>query len=139
MNAYRASITDDLTALYNRKHAFEMIDELCLSGTPCSLIMLDIDDFKLYNELYGSKEGDHLIQRCANILLSALDEDDMAFRFGVDEFLILKRGSDAAAAKAFTQSLVEVLTKGSMPTWCGKLPSPAASPCFRIFLPTAES
>ena len=115
MNAYRASITDDLTALYNRKHAFEMIDELCLSGTPCSLIMLDIDDFKLYNELYGSKEGDHLIQRCAKIILSALDEDDMAFRFGVDEFLILRRGSDAAAAKAFTQSLVEVLTKGSMP------------------------
>ena len=75
MNAYRASITDDLTALYNRKHAFEMIDELCLSGTPCSLIMLDIDDFKLYNELYGSKEGDHLIQRCAKIILSALDED----------------------------------------------------------------
>lgn len=115
MNAYRASITDDLTALYNRKHAFEMIDELCLSGTPCSLIMLDIDDFKLYNELYGSKAGDHLIQRCAKIILSALDADDMAFRFGVDEFLILKRGSDAAAAKAFTQSLVEVLTKGSMP------------------------
>ena len=139
MNAYRASITDDLTALYNRKHAFEMIDELCLSGTPCSLIMLDIDDFKLYNELYGSKEGDHLIQRCANILLSALDEDDMAFRFGVDEFLILRRGSDAAAAKAFTQSLVEVLTKAACPTWCGKLPSPAASPCFRIFPPTAES
>ena len=72
MNAYRASITDDLTALYNRKHAFEIIDELCLSGTPCSLIMLDIDDFKLYNELYGSKEGDHLIQRCAKIILSAL-------------------------------------------------------------------
>ena len=114
MNAYRASITDDLTALYNRKHAFEIIDELCLSGTPCSLIMLDIDDFKLYNELYGSKEGDHLIQRCAKIILSALDADDMAFRFSADEFLILRQGSDVAASKAFTQSLVEVLTKGSM-------------------------
>ena len=72
ISTYRASITDDLTALYSRKHAFEIIDELCLSGTPCSLIMLDIDDFKLYNELYGSREGDHLIQRCAKIILSAL-------------------------------------------------------------------
>lgn len=138
MNAYRASITDDLTALYNRKHAFEMIDELCLSGTPCSLIMLDIDDFKLYNELYGSKEGDHLIQRCAKIILSALDADDMAFRFGVDEFLILKRGSDAAAAKAFTQSLVEVLTKGSMPDMVWEITITCGISVFRIFLPTAE-
>ena len=88
--------------------------ELCLSGTPCSLIMLDIDDSKLYNELYGSKEGDHLIQRCAKIILSALDADDMAFRFSSDEFLILRHGSDVAASKAFAQSLVEVLTKGSM-------------------------
>mgnify|MGYP000101065323 FL=1 len=54
-NAYRASITDDLTSLYNRKHAFECIDHVCQHQKPSTLIVLDIDDFKLYNELVHRK------------------------------------------------------------------------------------
>lgn len=106
-NAYRASITDDLTSLYNRKHAFECIGSYCLSNKPCCLILLDIDDFKLYNELYGSKEGDNLIHRCAQIILQELAEEDLAFRFGADEFLILKTGNDTSAAKTFAAHLID--------------------------------
>ena len=89
MNAYRASITDDLTALYNRKHAFEMIDELCLSGTPCSLIMLDIDDFKLINDIYGHNYGDRALKNLADSMKAFFPSDALLGRNGGDEFCIL--------------------------------------------------
>lgn len=109
-NAYRASITDDLTSLYNRKHAFECIDNCCSDGNNASLILLDIDDFKLYNELYGAKEGDNLIHRCAQIILQEISATDMAFRFGADEFLILKNGCDTAGAKEFASRVIDRIT-----------------------------
>lgn len=109
-NAYRASITDDLTSLYNRKHAFECIDNCCSEKKEATLILLDIDDFKLYNELYGSKEGDDLIHRCAQLILQELSDADMAFRFGADEFMILKAGCDTASAKEFATHMIDRIT-----------------------------
>lgn len=105
--AYRSSVTDDLTSLYNRKHAFESIDKCCLEQKPTSMILLDIDDFKLYNELYGAKEGDNLIHRCAQVILQELGPNDFGFRYGADEFLILKTGNDIEAAKKLAANIVE--------------------------------
>lgn len=76
-NAYRASITDDLTSLYNRKHAFECIDHVCQHQKPSTLIVLDIDDFKLYNELYGAQESDNLIHRFAQVILQEISSKDI--------------------------------------------------------------
>lgn len=104
-NAYRASITDDLTSLYNRKHAFLCIDNYCLEQRPVALILFDIDDFKLYNELYGASEGDNLIRRCAQILLQEIRKTDMAFRFGADEFMVLRDGGDIEDARHFAQRI----------------------------------
>lgn len=97
--AYRTSITDDLTTLYNRKYAFECIENACLENKPKILMILDIDDFKLYNELYGASEGDNLIQRCAQVVLREISANDIAFRFGADEFMVLIDGNDMDAAK----------------------------------------
>ena len=101
-NAYRASITDDLTSLYNRKHAFECIDHVCQHQKPSTLIVLDIDDFKLYNELYGAQESDNLIHRFAQVILQEISSKDIGFRFGADEFLILKAGTDIDEACSFS-------------------------------------
>jgi diguanylate cyclase (GGDEF)-like protein/putative nucleotidyltransferase with HDIG domain len=108
--AYRTSIVDDLSSLYNRKYAFECIDNCCSAGQPKTIIILDIDDFKLFNELYGAPEGDHLIRRCAQLLLQELAPNDMAFRYGADEFLILKDGSDISAAEAFASCIIRKMT-----------------------------
>lgn len=105
-NAYHTSITDELTSLYNRKHAFECIGNYCSDETPASLILLDIDDFKLYNELYSVREGDRLLHLCAQIILQELSDTDKAFRFGADEFLILKNGNDTAEAKALAERII---------------------------------
>ena len=105
-NAYHTSITDELTSLYNRKHAFECIGNCCSDEAPASLILLDIDDFKLYNELYSVREGDRLLHLCAQIILQELSDTDKAFRFGADEFLILKNGNDTEEAKALAERII---------------------------------
>lgn len=110
-NAYRASITDDLTSLYNRKHAFQCLENYCTEGRHSTLILLDIDDFRLYNELYSVKEGDSLIHRCAQMILQELDSTDIAFRFGADEFMILREGCDIAAAKDLAIRIIERISK----------------------------
>lgn len=109
-NAYRASITDDLTSLYNRKHAFECIDNVCQHQKPSTLIVLDIDDFKLYNELYGAQESDNLIHRFAQVILQEISSKDIGFRFGADEFLILKAGTDIDEACSCCKRIVDAIT-----------------------------
>ncbi|MGN0141432.1 MAG: HD domain-containing phosphohydrolase [Roseburia sp.] len=108
--AYLASITDELTSLYNRKYAFECIDRYCRDEEPATLLVLDVDDFKLYNELYGAREGDKLIMRSAQIILHEMEPDDIAFRYGADEFLILKKGTDLEHVREFTEWLVYKIT-----------------------------
>lgn len=110
-NAYRASITDDLTSLYNRKHAFQCIENYCAEGKDSTLILLDIDDFRLYNELYSVKEGDNLIHRCAQMIIQELRDTDIAFRFGADEFMILRENCDIAAAKDLAIRITTRLTE----------------------------
>ena len=122
-NAYHASITDSLTSLYNRKHAFECINVACSSDTPVSLILLDIDDFKLYNELYGAAEGDSMITLCAQAILSKIDAADLAFRYGADVFMILKQGDDATAAAALANEIIHDIID-RLAAWSEKLPSP---------------
>lgn len=144
-NAYHVSITDDLTSLYNRKHAFERIDNVCLLEKPSTLILLDIDDFKLYNELYGAQEGDILIHRCAQIILQEISSKDLAFRFGADEFLILKDGNDQQEALDYCERIVGgIIDSGSSDTvWnvtitCGISIYPNISTDASSFLHNAE-
>lgn len=113
-NAYRASVTDDLTSLYNRKYAFECIDHVCLESKPVSLLLFDIDDFKLYNELYGAKEGDNLVRQCGQLILKELGPNDMAFRYGADEFMVLKDGADIPGTKEFAHRVIDKIVNANL-------------------------
>ncbi len=115
-NAYRTSITDDLTSLYNRKHAFQCIENYCAENRDTTLILLDIDDFRLYNELYSVREGDNLVHHCAQLILQELSDTDMAFRYGADEFMILRENRDIHAAKAFAQHIIDCITQSHYST-----------------------
>lgn len=113
-NAYRASITDDLTSLYNRKYAFECIGNCYAEELGRALILLDIDDFKLYNELYGAGEGDGLIHRCAQIILKEIGPNDLGFRYGADQFAILKEGCDPNAAKSLATRIINKIVSADL-------------------------
>ena len=100
------TITDDTTGLYNVRHLYEVLGrelERCRSkSVPVSLAFLDLDRFKLVNDAHGHLVGSELLAQTGRRLQELSRPCDDCFRYGGDEFVILMRGTDAAAA--LTQS-----------------------------------
>lgn len=111
-SVYERAITearkDKLTGLINRKFFLELLDKEFESykDTALSLCLLNIDDFKLYNQLYGTTEGDTALSRIAGLLQSAINETCHAARIGGKEFALLLPGYDIYSAKLLTENLV---------------------------------
>ncbi|MBT0666272.1 sensor domain-containing diguanylate cyclase [Geobacter pelophilus] len=87
------SVTDPLTELYNRRFLERrMEEELARSsrhGLKMSVMMLDMDSFKLYNDLCGHQAGDRALKQVADILCRSVREMDIVTRYGGEEFCIL--------------------------------------------------
>ena len=101
------SVTDELTRLYNRRHFFETLEVEMNRATrtnhPFSLVMLDLDGFKEYNDKYGHTNGDAVLQTISQMLKSSIRKSDMAFRYGGDEFALILPLADAEKAKKIVQ------------------------------------
>ena len=87
------SLTDPLTGLDNRR-SFERLLQAELqrgacSGVPVSLVMLDIDFFKSFNDTYGHVQGDDVIRQVASVIRLAARTTDYAARFGGEEFAVV--------------------------------------------------
>ena len=103
----RAADTDPMTGLYNKSYTRHVLTDLC-GHTTGMLMMIDLDNFKLVNDLYGHAMGDRVLIRFAEILKSLIRASDIAGRMGGDEFLIYcqdLRGESAVAEK--TEALNE--------------------------------
>ena len=81
--------SDDLTGLLNHGTFQEWLERSAQGGTPFSLIMLDLDDFRTVNNQRGHQAGDALLRRIAAGLVGAGRETDLVFRYGGDEFTFL--------------------------------------------------
>ncbi|MFA5663636.1 diguanylate cyclase [Castellaniella sp.] len=97
------SLTDGLTGLANRRHFDQVLAKEWArarrSGEPLSLLMLDVDYFKAYNDRYGHQAGDQVLSRLAAVLQAALQRPaDLAARYGGEEFAVIVPGLDVAAA-----------------------------------------
>jgi diguanylate cyclase (GGDEF)-like protein/PAS domain S-box-containing protein len=87
------SIIDDLTQLYNSRHFyFQLKIELDRSNRyeqPLTLLLLDLDNFKAFNDAYGHVEGDQVLKRLGQVVKKCLRETDFAYRYGGEEFTIM--------------------------------------------------
>jgi len=87
------SIVDDLTELYNSRHFYQQlkmeIDRVDRYGQPLTLLLLDLDDFKQFNDTYGHIEGDQVLARFGQVVKRCLRQTDSAYRYGGEEFTIL--------------------------------------------------
>jgi len=91
---YELSITDGLTSLFNRRHfndtAQSFIDNCCRSNNSFGFLILDIDNFKKYNDTYGHQKGDTVLKEISTSLLNVFKRsNDLVFRLGGEEFGVL--------------------------------------------------
>jgi len=89
----KLAITDGLTKLYNSRYFYNQVDlEVDRSNRyhhTLSLLLLDIDHFKVYNDTYGHLEGDKVLVRIGEVIKSCLRKMDTAYRYGGEEFTVI--------------------------------------------------
>jgi len=90
----RLSITDDLTGLYNHRHFYQRLNEEVARARryelPLSLLIIDIDDFKQYNDRFGHRAGDAVLHGVATLLKAQTRQQiDLVARYGGEEFAII--------------------------------------------------
>lgn len=87
------SVTDELTSLFNRRHFQDVLQMECKRATrfsrPLSVLMIDVDYFKQFNDRYGHIHGDKVLKKLAQLLVTHVREVDTVARFGGEEFVIL--------------------------------------------------
>lgn len=89
--AKQQAITDGLTKLYNHRHFHEVLGNFISERKDeiFSVAMIDVDLFKLYNDLYGHSAGDRALEKIADILRTATRKEDFIARYGGEEFAII--------------------------------------------------
>ncbi len=111
---------DGLTGLHNHRAFQERLEQEVLyslrNKTALSLIMLDIDFFKDYNDRYGHPAGDVVLQAVAIMLLECSREYDFVARYGGEEFAIILRGAGSAEAYAVAERLRMHVASGDWPS-----------------------
>ena len=103
---------DPLTGLYNRRYMDSTIERvlglLSRSNGQISVLMLDIDFFKRYNDTYGHDAGDKCLQAVAHALSESVTRvDDIVVRYGGEEFAVILPNTDENGAKFFAEKLLE--------------------------------
>jgi len=115
----KISITDSLTDLFNRRffqdRLTEEIERAKRHTQSLSLIMLDIDNFKKYNDTYGHQAGDEALRMIAGIIRNSVRNIDMVARYGGEEFAVILPVTEASAAKEIAERIRSGVASGYYP------------------------
>src|SRR5450432_1505845 len=98
---------DALTRLFNRRRLDEDLDAECKRcaryGRALALVMLDVDNFKAFNDAHGHPQGDAALQEVADVIAGCVRTTDTAYRYGGEEFCIILRETSATDAMHFAE------------------------------------
>ena len=111
------SRTDHVTGLFNRHYLRESLDRemrrAARTGKPLTVALLDIDNFKAYNDSNGHVAGDRALRQVADTLLKSIRTGmDSAFRFGGDEFFLILSETDLKTAETTIKRILRKLHRG---------------------------
>jgi diguanylate cyclase (GGDEF)-like protein len=114
------SVTDGLTQLANRRHFDQAFDQewqrAVRQGSPVSLVMIDVDHFKAYNDHYGHLAGDECLKQLAAVLQRTVRRaGELAARYGGEEFVVLLPGHDVDSALTEAQRIRTAVESLSLP------------------------
>jgi diguanylate cyclase (GGDEF)-like protein/PAS domain S-box-containing protein/putative nucleotidyltransferase with HDIG domain len=105
--------TDGLTGLYNHRTFHERLSEEIYRakryGSSLSLLLLDVDRFKQYNDTFGHPEGDAVLRTVATLIQESVRDCDLAARYGGEEFAIILPESDSIAARIAAERVRTVI------------------------------
>jgi len=103
------SVTDGLTGAYNHRHFYERlkaeIERARRNKRPLSLLMVDIDDFKNYNDTHGHIEGDAVLKGVAECMMKSVRGQDFVARYGGEEFAIILPETDLDGAVSMAERI----------------------------------
>ena len=118
------AMTDCLTQIPNRRALMERAEQALArrSGAPLALMMIDVDHFKLINDIHGHPTGDEVLSKVADLLSERLRGYDLLGRYGGEEFCAVAPDTDMAGALKLAESLRESIASTSFDTKKGKLP-----------------
>ncbi|BDX06255.1 diguanylate cyclase [Planctobacterium marinum] len=113
------STTDGLTGIANRRRFDDLLHKewrrALREEEPLSILMIDIDNFKRYNDLYGHLKGDECLKHVATILQNRFKrETDILARYGGEEFAAVLPNTELAGAQQFALQLMEAIEKESI-------------------------
>ncbi|MBT4291034.1 MAG: diguanylate cyclase [Deltaproteobacteria bacterium] len=115
--AQKSAATDGMTGLYNRKYYDEFTKDQFMKAeiqnSNVSLIMIDVDNFKHYNDTNGHQLGDEVLKKFAKILQCGVRQSDLAARYGGEEFVIVLPGTAKKMAENIAEKLRETIEKES--------------------------
>lgn len=110
---YELAITDGLTQLYIHRYfqlrLKEEVERAQRYGQPLSLVMIDIDHFKSFNDLYGHQMGDEVLKMIARILKDRIRTIDVAARYGGEEFAIIVPETGSHEVAIFAERLRKIV------------------------------
>ena len=113
------ALVDELTGLYNHRYFQETLEveikRAERQSMELSLIMLDLDYFKDYNDTFGHPEGDRLLSEFGRVLKLAVRETDIATRYGGDEFAVIMPNTDAQGATQLKSRIAEKVGEHKFP------------------------
>lgn len=105
---YEAS-TDFTTTLTNHRYfmskAHDAFNRVSYNSSSCSVILLDIDDFKVFNDIYGHIQGNRLLTELSELLLNSTRSWDIVARYGGEEFIIFMENTNVSIAKKVAQRM----------------------------------
>jgi diguanylate cyclase (GGDEF)-like protein len=111
MRYMELSITDALTKLFNSRHFYSQLkaeaERANRYNHPLSLLLLDIDDFKDFNDTYGHLEGDEVLMRMGKVIKRCLRATDSGYRYGGEEFTLILPETKGEAAIALAERIRE--------------------------------
>ncbi len=110
-----SSMTDGLTNLFNRSYYDKFIQDsltkIKLQKGMLAIIILDVDNFKIYNDTNGHQMGDEVLKKVSHILKTNVRQSDMVARYGGEEFIIVLPGTTQKVALRIAESLRETIEK----------------------------
>ncbi|MBC7364120.1 MAG: GGDEF domain-containing protein, partial [Candidatus Aminicenantes bacterium] len=106
---------DPLTGLYNRRYLEETLERELLRAkraeNPVSVIMLDIDHFKKFNDTYGHEAGDFILQAVARTIQKSVRAEDIVCRFGGEEFIVILPGLELEKAVCRAELILDAVRR----------------------------